>query len=913
MSEEELTTTQVASRLSITEETLKHLVRVGEITPAGIDSTGTYLFTTAEVEQVESRLRRGDSNVLPMGLEPMDEPTIAGIAPPTDSEVVLESPRPLEESSDTSQTAVVPDVAGLSESEVRLETPGGSSIVVSNPTSDSTTIRRSDEQTAQAPSEPNEPTENYEPNDFLASAGVLSDSSLVAEGKGTDFVLEGSDLEVNPDEVQTTIGTDGSQDQVLLSPRELGPEPDADLTVLDTSEESSFDKVALNVRSDLAAGSDPNLDLGSPGDLTDQEMSINLEEKRLETRAGIEADDLSIDFSEDLPAGASPGEVASGPSGWISQAHTAEIPEESDLDISLGEPEGTEGRDVAEGTAKQSSAFPEDQDLEVVAGSELMALSTHGPQIPEEEESVLDEPGSDLQEAETDDSATIDDLTELTDDSVLDALDRDPQEEKTQELVAAPDQNLMPFDLESADSKADGLGSDGGQSVDLSSAGPGGSTGHPATDLDPNIMPEALLPGESSEGELPAEFSERQNALSKASSSQAQTASEQSAADQELTSAGAPHLADAQDETLALDQPLELAASQELGEDLQLLQTPTAAQEASQAANSGSSSGESDVSLDLGEGLPSGSDPILLRGGSTTDLDEADEDSGVLLFEEEEATGEAGMPSLIDLNTAEEDHESVFGGSDALPTGPTGSDVTLEPAESGIGIGTGASGIGLAGDSGIDLGSDVGFDLGSDADDASEFLLTPAEEEGEGQETDESGSQLIALDAEDLDEVAPTMLEEEPAGAGFDVGEALASVGAGPSGSGIGAEALGPSTLGSSALGASAAVGFGSDAGGSALAMPGDDSMLTPTQPDPAAAQAGYYGAGPQQQVQPVYDYVVVGRPESQVTFGGGLVTVMWLSFFVMAFTLVFLWELTLNLAHGTRPTMLESVVNLFS
>lgn len=124
--------------------------------------------------------------------------------------------------------------------------------------------------------------------------------------------------------------------------------------------------------------------------------------------------------------------------------------------------------------------------------------------------------------------------------------------------------------------------------------------------------------------------------------------------------------------------------------------------------------------------------------------------------------------SALDL-AADEDDELVLGEG-------SGSDITMSGGDSGIGLAS-PSDSGLSLDEeplelggstveSLELGEDdeVSLDLDSDDPDAAtqlkaddDFMLTPLDEVG-GDETEDSGSQVIALDSESFDESADTML-----------------------------------------------------------------------------------------------------------------------------------------------------------
>lgn len=201
-------------------------------------------------------------------------------------------------------------------------------------------------------------------------------------------------------------------------------------------------------------------------------------------------------------------------------------------------------------------------------------------------------------------------------------------------------------------------------------------------------------------------------------------------------------------------------------EDLTLEDLPSSQDSSSHALGDDDATGDfgpagSSIGMkhDFDEPLATGSD--IQIGPSTSGIRPTG--SGISLFDDDEPLRSASAgASLVNLDSAH-DEEYVLGGS-------SGSDITLKPSESGIGIGAGQSGIGLLGDSGIDLARQDPLDLGASslgvsAD--SEFLLEPMDE-GDADESDQSGSQVIALEADaGIDESARTMLGgEEYAGSG---------------------------------------------------------------------------------------------------------------------------------------------------
>lgn len=206
--------------------------------------------------------------------------------------------------------------------------------------------------------------------------------------------------------------------------------------------------------------------------------------------------------------------------------------------------------------------------------------------------------------------------------------------------------------------------------------------------------------------------------------------------------------------------------------------------------------------VDLGEGRDSGAlDSLPLSSGSDLTLGS----SASFDADDVYAAKEPSDDSTINLGASEHD-ELVLGGS-----GP-GSDITISPGDSGISlVDPSDSGLSLeeplelsaADDSSFDLSSDSSGSSGDEASDFDsdavmelkgddDFLLTPLEESTDD-ESQDSGSQVIALDSEAEFEESPSpaemgapgvaLLEAEEAEAGFGALEAdTALVGAGLAG-----------------------------------------------------------------------------------------------------------------------------------
>ncbi len=156
----------------------------------------------------------------------------------------------------------------------------------------------------------------------------------------------------------------------------------------------------------------------------------------------------------------------------------------------------------------------------------------------------------------------------------------------------------------------------------------------------------------------------------------------------------------------------------------------------------------------------------------TIDEDIVMEDSQFSLAGEESGTDRASATSEVDLASEGEvldDDDLVLGGSDS----GSGSDITIagdsgislvDPNDSGLSL---DEPVDLSGDSeSLELGEDDMLTLaaGADADiedlpGDDDFLLTPLEDAGD--EDDESGSQVIALDTEEGDEGATLVAADD--------------------------------------------------------------------------------------------------------------------------------------------------------
>jgi len=173
------------------------------------------------------------------------------------------------------------------------------------------------------------------------------------------------------------------------------------------------------------------------------------------------------------------------------------------------------------------------------------------------------------------------------------------------------------------------------------------------------------------------------------------------------------------------------------------------------------------------DSLKLGADDLALAGDAGSALSLTGEGSDL------SGASDLGMGSggsALDL-AADEDDELVLGEG-------SGSDITMSSSDSGIGLAS-PSDSGLSLDEeplelggstveSLELGEDdeVSLDLASSDPDAAtqlkaddDFMLTPLDDAG-GDETEDSGSQVIALDSESFDESADTMLGGAALGSG---------------------------------------------------------------------------------------------------------------------------------------------------
>lgn len=203
-----------------------------------------------------------------------------------------------------------------------------------------------------------------------------------------------------------------------------------------------------------------------------------------------------------------------------------------------------------------------------------------------------------------------------------------------------------------------------------------------------------------------------------------------------------------------------------------------------------------DLSLD-DAGTGSAESSLALSAGS--DALSLDDDDLKL----ESADSGIGADSGLDLDLDDDDLLAGSGLGSDITLGASDSGINLaNPSDSGISLEDVGSGIDGGLDSSLELGDDDMIELEAepaDPEDATEmdaeFMLTPVAGDGDlDEESDDSGSQVIALDSDEFDESAATMLvADDGMGGGDDLMEAP------------GALAVGATATGVAAAGASAA------------------------------------------------------------------------------------------------------------
>ncbi len=236
------------------------------------------------------------------------------------------------------------------------------------------------------------------------------------------------------------------------------------------------------------------------------------------------------------------------------------------------------------------------------------------------------------------------------------------------------------------------------------------------------------------------------------------------------------------------DSDIKLAgAEKESGSSSTVIGKPGQGQSALDSDIKLASGGKKDASLDS-DALPvdlSGELPLDLSGGSVLSLDSPSDagkkqspGSDVTLASDSGSGKKRGAGSDLTLSSAADSGSVLELGPTDSPGSGKGSDITVSPSDSGISlVDPSDSGISLEeplelsaadDDSSFDLSSDSSGTLGDSSDFDSDavmelkgeddFLLTPLEESVDDDSQD-SGSQVIALDSEaDFDDASPTVL-----------------------------------------------------------------------------------------------------------------------------------------------------------
>ncbi len=192
-----------------------------------------------------------------------------------------------------------------------------------------------------------------------------------------------------------------------------------------------------------------------------------------------------------------------------------------------------------------------------------------------------------------------------------------------------------------------------------------------------------------------------------------------------------------------------------------------------------------DLSLD-DAGKAAAESSLALAGSDALSLDDDE-----LKLEGDSAASGIGADSALELDLDDDDLLAGSGIGSDITLGASDSGINLSnPSDSGISLEDVGSGIDGGLDSSLELGDDDMIELEAepaDPDDATElqgddeFMLTPVAGDGDlDEESDDSGSQVIALDSDEFDESAATMLvADDPGGDDLmdDMGAGAISVG----------------------------------------------------------------------------------------------------------------------------------------
>ena len=237
----------------------------------------------------------------------------------------------------------------------------------------------------------------------------------------------------------------------------------------------------------------------------------------------------------------------------------------------------------------------------------------------------------------------------------------------------------------------------------------------------------------------------------------------------------------------AADSDLKLASGSDLGlsiddDEIELTAADSAVEKAASSEislDAPATSGDSDVLGGDPEITLSGSDTGVLAAGGGSDLELKLEDDDSLDLTEDVP----GEDSVLKLS-GDDDASIDLDDEDLVLGSGVGSDVTLGGGDSGInltnpadsGLSLEDESLNLSDDDSLDLddddmltldGDDLGSDEPADLQTDDDFLLTPVEDAADDES--DSGSQVIALDSEEFDDSAATMLNAEEA----DLGDAL--------------------------------------------------------------------------------------------------------------------------------------------
>ena len=243
---------------------------------------------------------------------------------------------------------------------------------------------------------------------------------------------------------------------------------------------------------------------------------------------------------------------------------------------------------------------------------------------------------------------------------------------------------------------------------------------------------------------------------------------------------------DNSDLQLAMDDDSDLQLATDGGSELSLDDSGSAPSLAGDEGGDLTLAADSDVSLaDSDAGISAAGASDVLAGDSDLLNLSQDDDSGMktaesslalagdeLSLDDEEisldsASGVGAADSAIELDLDDDDLLAGSGMGSDITLGASDSGINLSnPSDSGISLEDVGSDLGSGIDSSLELGDEViELEESADPNDATElqtedeFMLTPVEGDDDLiDESDDSGSQVIALDSDEFDESAATML-----------------------------------------------------------------------------------------------------------------------------------------------------------